>query len=201
METLLKDKFDSRNLSKDSMIAYLSHKIRFSDYINQYRYVVNILIENMENKNIPNFDMIVLPTLFSIRHIFELIIKENIFFYSNEFIVPLPPLQLDTDSHKIDKLTSYIIPYLLEFEKKLQNYKPEKRIIKEFRKSICKMQKHLQPLDNNSYHFRYPIDKNAYLSFEHNLQVNCQNLVDDYYEFIELNYKVWWLTDIIPEHE
>ena len=90
---------------------------------------------------------------------------------------------------------------MLEFEKKLRNHKTEKKLIAEFRKSICKMQKHLQPIDNSSYNFRYPIDKNAYLSFEHDLQVDCQDLINDYYEFIELNYKVWWLTDIIPEHE
>jgi hypothetical protein len=33
------------------------------------------------------------------------------------------------------------------------------------------------------------------------LQVDCQSIVNDYYELIELNYKVWWLTDIIPEHK
>lgn len=194
-DLIFKENFDHSKLNKSDTIAYLGLNRNFSDYIRQYRLAINIIVVQLEKKEISNFDLISLPTLYIIRHLYELIAKKYILFFQRVYSIGIPHLKLNSKSHKISELTNPLKDYLKAFVKNIPD-KNEKAIINAFIKIIEKMSYHLIPVDDNSFKLRYHIDTSFQLCFDSKFQINCKELLDDYYIFIDFNDKAWYLSDL-----
>jgi hypothetical protein len=196
----LKDGLDSSKLSKTDLIAYLGPDCTLDVYIGQYRLAINVLIIQVEQRKIGLLNAISLPLLFMIRHVFELISKRFIFWFERRFDARLPELKLDINSHKISLLSEYQITYYFEFMKHIPG-KVEKGILRSYIQAVRDLSKILILVDNESYQLRYHINKNKMSCFDGGFQINCKDLLENYYKYLELGYKIWGFTDYFPDPE
>jgi hypothetical protein len=193
-----KDKLDVSRLSKSDLIAFLGPDCNLDIYINQYRLAINILIIQVEDRKIGHLNEISLPLLFMIRHLFELLSKRFIFWFVHRCDVGLPVLKLDISSHKISLLSTYLLQYLQNFMQHIPG-KEERKILKDYIKAVQDLGKILEAVDNESYQLRYHIDKNKMSCFESNFQINCKDLLDYFYKYLEKGGIVWAFTDYFPD--
>lgn len=193
IDLVFKSKIDTSQIKKTDLIAFLGTNTSFDDYIAQYRLAINTLVVNLEKRKIIHFNVIALPTLFLIRHIFELTAKRDILFLQNYLSVQLPALELNTESHKISKLTVYHIRYLKQVEDILTG--KGKKIIRDYIRSITKLSGLLEVIDNDSYALRYHIDNTFSLNFNHDYQINCKELLTTYFLYLDLSDKTSFYTD------
>lgn len=195
-----KDKLDTSKLSKTDLIAFLGPDCTLDVYIGQYRLAINVLITQVEERKIGHLNEISLPLLFMIRHLFELISKRFIFWFEHRFDVGLPVLKLDINSHKISLLSKYLLPYLQNFLQYIPG-KNERKILRDYMQAINDLGKILELVDNESYQLRYHVDKNKMSCFEANFQINCKDLLDHYYKYLDKGGIVWAFTDYFPDPE
>lgn len=194
----LKDQFDKGKVNKTDAIVFLGQHREISTFICQYRLAVNVLIEQVETNKISPVDLISSPILFLIRHIFELFSKGLILVFEKNFDVGLPNLVLDNDSHKVSLLKNYLIKYLIGLK---QQALPEKffKPISEYHAIIKKISPILEKIDNESYKTRYPFNTRLAANYDPLFQMNCIELFDLYFKYLELSDKVWQITEILPK--
>jgi hypothetical protein len=201
METYyFKNQLDDSKLDKTDFIAFLGPDCTLDTYISQYRLAVNILIVQIEEKKLAHLNQISLPLLFMIRHLFELISKRFIFWFERRFNVNLPVLKLDNNSHRISFLSTNLLKYLTNFKKYIPGTN-EKNILQDYISEIKNLGKILEKIDDKSYQFRYHIDNNKISCFDFDYQINCKDLLNYYYKYLELGDIVWAFTDYFPDPE
>lgn len=190
--------FDRTNLHKHEAIVFLGQHREISTYICQYRLAVSILIEQIEKNRISPVDLISSPILFLIRHVFELFSKGLILAFEKEIDVGLPNLVLDNASHKVSLLKDYLIKYLIGLKEEAL---PEKFFepLSEYHATIKNICPILEKIDNESYKTRYPFNTSLAANYDPLFQMNCIELFDLYFKYLELSDKVWQLTEIFSE--
>ena len=112
----------------------------------------------------------------------------------------LPELKLDINSHKISLLTQYQISYFTVFMKHIPG-KVERGILRNYIQAIRDLSKILIIVDNESYQLRYHIDKNKMTCFDGSFQINCKELLENYYKYLDLGGIIWAFTDYFPDPE
>lgn len=208
-----KKEFNPGTIKECDLIAYLGFNCSFSDYIVKYRLAVNALIESFENHSICNFDMISLPVLHLIRHVYELSIKGLVTYFEYFLNVGLPVI-LENKTHRISTINNYCIQYLREY-KRQDFLDEEKAIINSFEEVMKKLGSELERIDDTSTKLRYHKDskievlqeltelkdlgvknkKKIVSSFEIDEQLNAKILLELYYKFNNLIDELWYNID------
>lgn len=177
----LKISFNASNLKKGDLTAFLGQNDDFADYISKYRISVNILIDSLENKTIPNIEFISLPLLFLLRHVYELTTKSLITFFEYFQFIGLPYI-LDKKSHKISLLQDYIQKYIGNYKSPRLD-SDEVQALNDYLKTSLEFSTYLEDIDPISTKLRYHKDDKIHYSFEIHKQLDTKAVIDCYYDY------------------
>jgi len=154
--------------------AYLGNYLNYWSYLGTYQNAFNALVEDVERTDL-HVDRIAYPMLFIARHCLELGFKANIRYFKTysektDFTT--------SDSHNLKDLFG---GFKLHIRATVKNLKDKHDIdvdqddLKDF-ENYCKevetLTNQFDIIDNGSFSFRYPVDKNNNNVFKHDDRIN-----------------------------
>ena len=162
--------------------AYLGNYLNFWSYLQTYHNAFNALVEDVERTNL-HVDRIAYPMLFIARHCLELGFKANIRYfkkYSEKMDFT------NSDSHNLKDLFGGFKLHIAATVKNLKDkydVDVEPDDLKEFN-SYCneveKLTNQFDIIDNGSFSFRYPVDKENKVVFQHDDRINLLDIKETF---------------------
>ncbi|MEO6719737.1 MAG: hypothetical protein ABIN67_05185 [Ferruginibacter sp.] len=147
------------------------------NYYLHYKTALDFIVEGVEN-NLP-INTISLPAAFLIRHSLELILKANILKLET---VSSARKKLKLDTHNLKVLYKIFSDHLLF----ILNHKAiDAKLIERIKEGLIKTEKLkniLHELDEGSFNFRYPVDKENKNNFKEDKVIQVAEIVKAFYE-------------------
>ena len=154
-------------------------------YAYQYQEAFEILVKKHKGGS-----HLILPILFTLRHYLELILKANIKHLS-QFSNSKSMLNKIHSEHKLTSLSNSFLEHYKLSKKELGYTQDDSEYITRFKL----LSNFFERIDNMSYTFRYPTDKNGNSTIDIDY-VDIDFLADDYKKTIIL---LEYLTDFFPD--
>lgn len=158
--------------------AFLGNYMSFSSYLRSYENAFKVLIDNVNNSGY-HVDYLAYPILFTVRHSLELGFKSNIRYFS-KYSEKID--HINSNSHNLKELYNGFKIHVLESIKKLKekyDIEVDNEDLEEFKvycKTVDSLVNRFDTLDNSSFCFRYPLDKNNKRVFQHTDKVNILDI-------------------------
>ena len=156
--------------------AQIGHHTSYGSYMSAYQRAVDILFAEIETNNFP-VNVIAYPLLFLIRHSLELGYKMNINYLSKYSGLDE---RVNWDRHHLVELHE---AFKTHFMTAVNELGVSQDIVDEFNGYYSEVEvltSTFNALDRGSYSFRYPVDLNQNVVFQHNETINLLDVKELY---------------------